>query len=388
MIQLNFIYAVSSFLFGISLLCTANSAFARLPFLSAASKSMISLNKNNFLGFLNTVPVSRSVEVRRTTISPWLVAFTSIFFPFSPTLANTMVNGNGEMIADEKLFTLFSSVSCSVNQCISSFAFFLAYDDAEFLQEVILNYGFPAISILIVKFLVDYSKNEFRSPEATMLKLQIGLDAQNWSDSDSKDMDKIKSDMRYPSLREFSTSISDATLKLLSRQGDWHSASLDSRIFRSFSSAEFDYHRLSLVEQSKLRAGCSEGTTSKSLVGDIPRPVGEWQQRQEKLQLLVGGSRSTATSSTSSFSSSSSSSFPSEMKTVVVTFVFLFRGQSATYRRGESDFTAAEVRESLLTLTAEVLQDRQRLAQAEILCSPGTLSEEDTLLLYPELWRL
>eukprot|EP01036_Dinobryon_divergens_P031862 gene31862-41345_t len=151
--------------------------------------------------------------------------------------------------------------------------------------------------------------------------------------------------------------------KLLSRQANWHSASLDSLIFLSFSSAEFDYHRLSLVERSKLRAGCSEGTTSKSLVGDIRRPVGEWQQRQRLLEKLVGGSRSTATSSTSSFSSSSSSSsFPSEMKTVVVT-----------------DFTQRR----LLTLTAEMLQDRQRLAQAEILYSPGTLSEEDTLLLYP-----
>jgi hypothetical protein len=223
----------------------------------------------------------------------------------------------------------------------------------------------------------------FRSPETTVIKLQICLDAKNWSDSDSKDMDKIKSDMSmYSSVKELS--ISDATSKLLSMQGDWHSASLDSRIFLSFSRAEFDYHRLSLVERSKLLAGYSGGNnTSKSLVGDIRRPVGEWQQWQEKLQYLIGGSRSTATSSTFSLSS-----FPSEMKTVVVTFVLLFRGRSATYRRRGSDFTAAEVRESLLTLTSEALKHRQRLEKAEILCSPGTLSEKDTLLLYPELWRL
>ena len=96
-------------------------------------------------------------------------------------------------------------------------------------------------------------------------------------------MDKIKSDMSmYSSVKELS--ISDATSKLLSMQGDWHSASLDSRIFLSFSRAEFDYHRLSLVERSKLLAGYSGGNnTSKSLVGDIRRPVGEWQQWQEKL---------------------------------------------------------------------------------------------------------
>ena len=392
MMQPSFIYLVSLLLFGISLLYNTNSVQAglsgRLPFLNTASKSMISLK--TLLGFPNTVLVNNISAETRTILLPVLVEISSLFYPLSPTLADTMVNGN---VADENLLTLSPSVSSSAYQCISSSAFLLTTDDyIIFAEGTLLSLGYIALSYVIAKLLADFSSHGFRSFETSMVKLQIGLDAQNWSDSDAKDMDKIMSDMfMYKSLR--SSFMSEATVKLLGKQDDWHSASLECRRFFRFSSAEFDYHRLSLVERSKLQAGSvgGRGASSNSLlVGDIPQRVGQ-QQRQWWLEkLLTGGSGYTASSSISSTTTTAaSSSFSSETKLVVVTLVVLLRGRSVTNRSSGSVLTAAEVRESLLALTSEAQMDSGRhLEQAEFLCFPRALSEEDTLLLYPELWRL
>ncbi len=64
---------------------------------------------------------------------------------------------------------------------------------------VSLLYGFFGLAFLFSKslqFMSDFSSLGFRMFETSVVKLQIGLDAENRSDSDAKDMTKIISDMQ------------------------------------------------------------------------------------------------------------------------------------------------------------------------------------------------
>jgi uncharacterized membrane protein len=96
----------------------------------------------------------------------------------------------------------------------------------------------------------DISPLGFRGFKTSVVKLQIGLDAEKWSAGDTKDMSQTMSDI---SKQIRGRKLSETALTLLRRQDDWNSASLDTRIFRRFSFAELEYHRLSLAEQSKIQ---------------------------------------------------------------------------------------------------------------------------------------
>ena len=128
---------------------------------------------------------------------------------------------------------------------------------SSFLSASIDPEVFPNLSVLIAFIYVLDGAYHLSFPlglrelETSVIKLQIGLNAEKWSCSDTNDMSQTS--YRYMSKQERGRKLSKTALALLRRQDDWNSASLDSRIYRSFSLAELEYHRLSLIEQSKIQ---------------------------------------------------------------------------------------------------------------------------------------
>eukprot|EP01036_Dinobryon_divergens_P032435 gene32435-42023_t len=135
-------------------------------------------------------------------------------------------------------------------------------------------------------------------------------------------------------------------MKLLRRQADWNSATLDSRVFRSYSAAELEFHRLSLAEQSKLQR--DEG---RMVLGDGQQKRSQQQQQQQRqLSSPVAMSKPRGGS-----------------ELVVVTLLVMIRGRSGTYR-GSYPWTAPSPRLSLLALASEALLDSGKYMEfAEIL---------------------
>ena len=380
--NLNFIYLIS-FLLGVSLY-TVNSmqngkSGSRLPFLATTSSNCI--NKIS-----NTCHVSTLKT--RAIIPPVLVALSSVFLSVSPTLAETMETGNVMMAStdDHSLAVVSSFVSSNAYQLISSSTLSLAsYDTFDKLYPVFVILLYAVICWILNDVIHKFVWYGFRGFNTSVVKLQIGLDAETWSDSDSKDI------MSSGLPRE--RMLSEAAVTLLRKQADWKSATLGTRIYSSFAAAELEYHRLSVVERSKLQrvvANEKEGNAVADLIHNSAKDVE--QRNQQWLDSQQG--RSQQQLQTTTRITSESSSVGSEV--VVVTLLALIRGKSSTGRSFWGDTrTTAEVRRSLAALASEALLDGgKNLQLAEVLCCPmagaesKALSREDTLLLYPELWNM
>ena len=382
--QSNYIYIIS-FLFGSLFDVTSirNVASSRLPssLTTTSSKIVITLkDRMNYIRELpNSLHANNCIRVlpTRALISPILVA---MLFPLSSALAETVENGN--------IIVSSSSMSSSVTTA----AFLLTSGELDIVLTIIGGFFFFSCAIpfaiaafyhQLVPFFIKYG---FRGLETSVVKLQIGLDAETWSESDSKDMPENLSDLSSWTMGK---RLSEAAVKLLHRQADWNSATLDSRVFRSFSAAELEYHRLSLSEQSKIQGeGEGHGTNLLRSQQQWLDKLRKWYNNSLPSQPVV-----------------MSKSIGSEV--VVVTLLALIRGRSGTYRGltgilpvdrrllslfmvgGGQTTTAAEVRQSLLALASEaLLDDGLNMERAEVLCGPLALSSEEALLVYPELRRL
>ena len=102
-------------------------------------------------------------------------------------------------------------------------------------------------------------------------------------------------------------------------QVDWNSASLDSRVYLSLSAAELEFHRISLVERSKLQ--WTGAGTSDNLVG------GRYSTKAARK--AAGRSQISPQPQSSSLARSTGAEIA---VVVVVTLVLLLRGRSGTYR--------------------------------------------------------
>eukprot|EP01036_Dinobryon_divergens_P032433 gene32433-42021_t len=301
-----------------------------------------------------------------------------MLFPLSSTLAEAVENGN--------IIVSSPSVSSCAYPSITPVAtFLLANNELDTFLTIggIVFCVFSIYAAILAFFQLApyFMLYGFRGLETSVIKLQIGLDAESWSDSDTTIETETLSDFTRPTMGQL---LSEAAMKLLRRQADWNSAALDSRVFRSYSAAELEFHRLSLTEQSKLQ-GDEGRSTNLVLGGGLKRLSQQQQQRQLSSPVAMSKPRG-----------------GSEL--VVVTLLVMIRGRSGTYRGltgilpldrpfsspgREGTRTIAEVRQSLLALASEALLDSGKYMEfAEILCCPMTLSPEEALVLYPELWRL
>ena len=384
-----FFSLIGTCLHNVNSMRTGKSGCSRLPFLA----SIINKIPNTF---------HDSVPKASVIISPILFAISSVFLPLSPTLADTMENGNAIMVAaGDHSLALSSFVSPNAYQFIFSPTFLLT--SSETLDELYLELALRVLYIFLyvgfcVKAITQFFSSEIRGLDTSVVKLQIGLDAENWSDRDTKDMSQKLSD--FPREKR-GQQLSEAAVTLLRKQADWNSATLDNRIYISFSDAELEYHRLSVVERSKLQRVAKKGNIQfdSSLFNNSSDDVKQWGL--QSLEKLLGWSKPSSPPPQTMTMSRSKSIGGSEV--VVVTLLALIRGKSTTSRpffssllgREGDTRTTAEVRRSLTALASEALLDgSSNLQLAEILCCPmagaesKALSPEDTVLLYPELWTM
>ena len=349
MIQSNYIYLVS-FLFGISLFDVMSIRSSRFSFLTTASNTLKDSSMNCIRrGSQNSLRVNNYIRgfPTRSLISPILA---TMLFPLSSTLAEAVENGN-------VIVSSPSVSSCAYPSITPSAAFLLTNNELDtFLTIGGLVFCVFSIYAAILAFfqLAPYFMlYGFRGLETSVIKLQIGLDAENWSDCDTTIETETLSDFTRPTMGKL---LSEGAMKLLRRQADWNSATLDSRVFRSYSAAELEFHRLSLAEQSKLQR--DEG---RMVLGDGQQKRSQQQQQQQRqLSSPVAMSKPRGGS-----------------ELVVVTLLVMIRGRSGTYRgltgilpldRPFSTRNMAEVRQSLLALASEALLDSGKYMEfAEIL---------------------
>jgi uncharacterized membrane protein len=310
-----------------------------------------------------------------------------------------MENGNAIMVAaGYHSLALSSFVSPNAYQYISSSTFLLtsseSLDKLFYLQLSLQGFYIFLYVGFCVKVIPNFFSSGIRAFDTSVVKLQIGLDAESWSDMDTKDMSRMLSDLPKEKRGQ---QLSEAAVTLLRKQADWNSATLDSRIYNSFSDAELEYHRLSVVERSKLQREAKKGNIqfdSSDFNNSIQsNDVKQWGL--QSLEKLLGRSKPSSPPPQTMSMSRSNSIGGSEV--VVVTLLALIRGRSTTSLMGGwgDTRTTAEVRRSLTALASEALLDgSSNLQLAEILCCPmagaesKALSPEDTVILYPELWTM
>eukprot|EP01036_Dinobryon_divergens_P029605 gene29605-38727_t len=168
---------------------TGKSGCSRLPFLA----SIINKIPNTF---------HDSVPKASVIISPILFAISSVFLPLSPTLADTMENGNAIMVAaDDHSLALSSFVSPNAYQFISFPTFLLTssetLDELYYLElalRVLYTFLYAGFFMKAYDVFPEFYEFGFRVLQTSVVKLQIGLDAENWSDRDTKDMSQKLSD--------------------------------------------------------------------------------------------------------------------------------------------------------------------------------------------------
>ena len=232
---MNFIfYLISSLMFGISFSGVDSMRTGRMGKLSSliTITNRVGISMEDSINRICRFPTAFNANISeiRSIISP-LIFISTIFFPLSSTLAVTVDN-----------YISSSSESSS--------SFLSASIDPEVFPNlsVLIAFIYALCGVLWTNLAIPLGLHEL---ETSVIKLQIGLNAEKWSCSDTNDMSQTS--YSYMSKQERGRKLSKTALALLRRQDDWNSASLDSRIYRSFSLAELEYHRLSLIEQSKIQ---------------------------------------------------------------------------------------------------------------------------------------
>eukprot|EP00597_Dinobryon_sp_UTEXLB2267_P001506 CAMPEP_0170073170 /NCGR_PEP_ID=MMETSP0019_2-20121128/10628_1 /TAXON_ID=98059 /ORGANISM="Dinobryon sp., Strain UTEXLB2267" /LENGTH=324 /DNA_ID=CAMNT_0010282513 /DNA_START=252 /DNA_END=1226 /DNA_ORIENTATION=+ len=191
---------------------------------------------------------------------------------------------------------------------------------------------------------------------ATVIKIQIGLDA-DWSQDDSimRVLSYLASKNGALTTRtELSNLLSEASIALLRRQGDWNAAAFDGEVFGGASKAEPVFQRISISERTKFDKESTDGSSS------VIR--------------------------------SSSSSYGTRTQ-AVVSIVAAIRGKSDAFLGRNGVRSSADVKRVLQSLASEALTDEgDNVMGVEVLWTPSepgtSLTDRDIISDYPELIKL